>query len=125
MGGITDVGGYMGSAGVWRLSLPAETGSRRPSFGVSEDEKMIETLGYGANIMSSRANPDLREYARWEDGQADAEWVLSTARRTHANGGGPRAGGARGGASLHSLLRAAPLGPRRAARRARRRGAAQ
>jgi len=51
---------------------------------------MIETLGYGANIMSSRANPDLREYARWEYGQADAEWFLSTARRTHANGGARR-----------------------------------
>src|SRR2546426_10133994 len=108
MGGITDVGGYMGSAGVWRLSLPAETGSRRPSFGVSEDEKMIETLGYGANIMSSRANPDLREYARWEYGQADAEWVLSTARRTPANGGGPRPGGGRGGGRGGALRRVAP-----------------
>src|SRR5206468_4820065 len=36
---LTSVRGYMGSAGVWRLPLPAQTGSRRPSFGVSEDEK--------------------------------------------------------------------------------------
>src|SRR5207247_4721362 len=29
------VGGYMGSAAVWRLLPPGQTGSRRPTFGVS------------------------------------------------------------------------------------------
>src|SRR6267378_4505981 len=81
MAGATGVLGYMGGAGVWRLPRPAETGSRRPSFGVSEDRKMIETLGYGANIVSSGLNADLRTYARWEYNRADAEWILSTARR--------------------------------------------
>jgi hypothetical protein len=42
---------------------------------------MIETLGYGANIVSLGANADLRQYARWEYGRADAEWFLSTVRR--------------------------------------------
>ena len=42
---------------------------------------MIETLGYGANIVSSGLNADLRQYARWEYNRADADWILSTARR--------------------------------------------
>jgi len=56
---------------------------------------MIETLGYGANMVSSRANADLRQYARWEYAPADAEWFLSTARRPHANGGARRPWGLR------------------------------
>jgi hypothetical protein len=42
---------------------------------------MIETLGYGSGIVSLGANADLRQYLRWEYGRADAEWILSTARR--------------------------------------------
>ena len=42
---------------------------------------MIETLGYGANIVSSGLNADLSQYARWEYNRADADWILSTARR--------------------------------------------
>lgn len=50
---------------------------------------MIETLGYGPNIVGSSANADLRRYARWEYGTADAGWLFAgigrarrTARRT-------------------------------------------
>src|SRR3989442_4636931 len=39
MGERTGVRGYMGSAGVRRLPRPGQTGSRRPSFGVFEDDK--------------------------------------------------------------------------------------
>src|SRR5881397_1977517 len=39
MRGLTALGGYMGGAGVWRLSSPGQTGSRRPSFGLFEDKK--------------------------------------------------------------------------------------
>ena len=42
---------------------------------------MIETLGYGADIVSSGLNADLRRYARWEYGTSDAGWLLTSGRR--------------------------------------------
>ena len=42
---------------------------------------MIETLGYGSSIVSSRLNADLRQYMRWEYGTPDAGWIFGTPRR--------------------------------------------
>ena len=42
---------------------------------------MIGSLGYGPNYLSLGTNTDLRQYARWEYGNADAEWMVATTRR--------------------------------------------
>jgi hypothetical protein len=44
---------------------------------------MIESLGYGPNIVGLGTNADLRRYARWEYGAPDAGWLLSGVRRPH------------------------------------------
>src|SRR2546428_9283297 len=51
-------------------------------------KKMIETLGYGPNNVGSSANADLRRYARWEYGSADAGWLFAGVRQNHRRAAG-------------------------------------
>jgi len=50
--------------------------------------EMIETLGYGPNNVGSSANADLRRYARWEYGSADAGWLFAGVRQNHRRAAG-------------------------------------
>ena len=44
---------------------------------------MIETLGYGSTFVGNGTNADLRRYARWEYGAADAGWLVAGVPRNH------------------------------------------